>query len=151
MDDGRDNRSPVPKSEAVSRLMRANKAKGTGPEIILRRALRERGLGGYRLNWSKAPGRPDICYPGRKVAIFVHGCFWHRCPDCDLPIPRNNRDFWEGKFRRNIERDRIKESSLEEAGWTVLVVWECALSTDLETVVDGLESVIRGSDGCHYR
>ena len=69
--------------------MRANRARNTGPELRLRKALREAGLGGYRLNWKKAPGRPDIAYPGRKVAIFVHGCYWHHCPRCypNLPSP----------------------------------------------------------------
>lgn len=142
-----DQRSPVPKNEAVSRSMKANRSKGTGPELRLRSSLRAHGFGGYRLNWPKAPGRPDICYPGRKVAIFVHGCFWHRCPSCDLPMPRNNRPFWEEKFRRNVERDRLKERRLEEDGWTVIVVWECQISKDMEGVVDGIASIINRIDG----
>lgn len=74
----RDKRSPVPKSEATSRVMSANRGRDTGPELLLRRALRAAGHRGYRLHYKKAPGRPDISYVSRKIAIFVHGCFWHR-------------------------------------------------------------------------
>ena len=74
----RDKRSPVPKSEAASRVMSANRGRDTGPELRLRRALWAAGRRGYRLHYKKAPGRPDIAYPSRKIAIFVHGCFWHR-------------------------------------------------------------------------
>ncbi|MFV2062505.1 MAG: very short patch repair endonuclease, partial [Chloroflexota bacterium] len=62
--------------------MKANRARDTKPELELRSALREAGYPGYRLNWKRAPGRPDISYPGRHVAIFVHGCYWHHCPRC---------------------------------------------------------------------
>ena len=71
-------------SDGVRRLMRSNKSKGTSPELLIRRALREVGCPGYRLNWMKTPGKPDICCPGRRVAIFVNGCFWHRCPKCNV-------------------------------------------------------------------
>lgn len=114
--------------------MRANRRKNTGPEITLRRALREAGLSGYRLQW-KVPGRPDIAYPGRKVAIFVNGCFWHMCPRCNLPLPRSNQDYWIPKLRRNKERDSEKREALEETGWTVITVWECEIRTEIEAVV----------------
>ncbi len=143
----RDPRSPEPKSEAVSRSMRSNKGEGTGPELRLRKALRDKGVGGYRLNWRKAPGRPDICYPGRRVAVFVHGCFWHRCPRCDLPIPVNNRGYWGSKFERNVERDRTKRMKLEDEGWTVITVWECELAEDLEGKAEEIASCIRAIDG----
>lgn len=116
--------------------MKANKAKDTGPEIRLRKALRDAGHPGYRLNWKKAVGRPDICYPGRKVAIFVNGCYWHRCPYCDLPLPKTNTDFWKAKFERNVERDRRDVELLQADGWTVFTVWECQIKNDLEGVVD---------------
>lgn len=130
----RDKRSPTPVNDSVSKVMRANKRKDTGPEIALRRALRGAGLSGYRLQW-KVPGRPDIAYPGRKVAIFVNGCFWHRCPMCDLPMPKSNQDYWIPKLQRNKERDAEKRKALEEAGWTVITVWECEIDTEIETVV----------------
>ncbi len=114
-------------SEATRHVMQANKSKNTKPELLVRAALREAGYTGYRLHWKKAPGHPDICFPGRKVAIFVNGCFWHRCPRCALPAPKSNVEFWEGKFSRNRMRDARDQELLLEDGWTVLVVWECQL------------------------
>ena len=107
--------------------MQANKSKDTGPELQVRYALREAGLPGYRLHWKKAAGKPDICYPGRQVAIFVNGCYWHRCPWCSLPRPRSNQEFWDAKFARNKARDQRNQQELAEQGWTVLVTWECRL------------------------
>ena len=128
----RDKRSPTPSNENVSKVMSANKGKDTEPELLLRKALRDAGHPGYRLHWKKAPGKPDICYPGRRLAIFVHGCFWHRCPQCDLPLPKSNIEFWEEKFRKNKERDERKLAELSEAGWRTLTFWECQLKDDLE-------------------
>ena len=107
--------------------MQANKSKNTKPELLVRQALRAAGLTGYRIHWKKVPGHPDICFVGRHVAIFVHGCYWHRCPYCALPRPRSHREFWEAKFARNRERDARDISELVAAGWTVIVVWECRL------------------------
>jgi DNA mismatch endonuclease, patch repair protein len=131
----RDSRSPIPLDENVTRSMKGNRRKDTGPEIVLRRGLREAGHGGYRLQW-KIPGRPDIAYPGKKVAIFVNGCFWHRCPTCNLPIPKNNAAYWMEKFRGNVERDRRDTRILEDDGWTVITVWECEIRKDLAGTVD---------------
>ena len=121
--------------------MRANGARDTGPELRLRRALREAGLGGYRLNWKKAAGRPDIAYPGRKVAIFVHGCYWHHCPRCYPNLPKSNPEFWARKFELNQERDARKRAHLETAGWVVVEVWECELHQSLSSVVDRVTAV----------
>ena len=93
--------APKPVSAATRHVMQANKSKNTKPELKVRAALREAGLSGYRLHWKKAPGKPDICFPGRRVAIFVNGCFWHRCPHCGLSMPKSNVEFWEAKFARN--------------------------------------------------
>lgn len=117
-------------SVATRHVMQANKSKNTKPELLVRAALRDAGLSGYRLHWKKAPGKPDICYPGRRVAIFVNGCFWHRCPHCALPLPKSNVDFWRAKFARNRARDERDQRLLATDGWTVLVVWECALARD---------------------
>ena len=109
-------------SEAVRHSMQGNRSKDTKPELKVRAMLREMGFPGYRLQWKKAPGRPDIAYPGRKIAIFVNGCFWHRCPHCNLTVPKNHTEFWEAKFARNVERNRRAAEALEKDGWTVVTV-----------------------------
>lgn len=136
--------NPPPSSDAVSKSMKGNVAKGTAPELRLRALLRDAGWGGYRLHWRVA-GRPDIAYPGRRVAIFVNGCFWHRCPHCQLATPKSNSDFWAEKFRRNVERDECKLRELESAGWRVVTVWECEIRDNPEAVIEDLTDVLRGT------
>jgi DNA mismatch endonuclease (patch repair protein) len=126
----RDGRAPIPKSEITSRVMSSIHARNTKPELTLRRALRAGGLSGYRLHWKKAPGRPDIAYPKKRIAIFVNGCFWHRCPICKPKLPRSNIEFWREKFKKNKARDKRKERELKKLGWQVLVIWECQLKED---------------------
>jgi DNA mismatch endonuclease (patch repair protein) len=118
--------------------MQANRARDTRPERRLRAALRAAGFPGYRLNWKKAPGRPDIAYPGRKVAIFVHGCYWHHCPACHPNLPKSNREFWARKFELNAERDVRKRRALEESGWVVREARECDIAERCDQVVAGL-------------
>ena len=135
----RDNRSPVPLNENVSRVMSSNKAKNTKPELRLRKALYAEGIRGYRLNWKKAPGRPDIAFPGRKVSIFINGCYWHRCPYCKLSLPKTNTEFWNKKFKKNIKRDKKKEKELLDLGWTVLVFWECNIKTNIKDCINKIK------------
>jgi DNA mismatch endonuclease (patch repair protein) len=138
----RDGRAPIPEKESISRLMSANKAKNTKPELILRNGLWSLGIRGYRLDWKKVPGRPDIAFPKRKIAIFVNGCFWHRCKICSPSTPRTNPEYWNQKFNRNIERDKRTAIQLAELGWKVIIVWECELKKDckrvLKKVIDDL-------------
>jgi DNA mismatch endonuclease, patch repair protein len=124
--------APLTTQERVSRYMRGNKGKHTQPELLLRRALWQNGLRGYRLHWKQLPGKPDVCYPGRRLAIFVHGCFWHRCPHCQPASPKSNVAFWTEKFTRNQQRDRQHREKLKAAGWQVLVIWACQLQQDME-------------------
>jgi DNA mismatch endonuclease (patch repair protein) len=100
----------------------------------------------YRLHYKKVPGRPDLAFPGRRKAIFVHGCFWHRhpAPACPLArLPKSRLDFWLPKLEGNRARDLRKERELKERGWDVHVVWECqlrdeeSLSGDLRLFLDG--------------
>lgn len=130
-----DSKSPPASSEAARHTMQANRGKNTRPEMELRCLLRAAGFPGYRLHWKKAPGRPDIAFPGRKVAIFVNGCYWHRCPHCHPPAPRANAEFWEAKFVANEARDARQIAELEATGWVVITVWECQLRTDPQSVV----------------
>jgi DNA mismatch endonuclease, patch repair protein len=134
--------NPIAVNEAVSRSMRGNVAKNTTPELTLRKLLRIAGFPGYRLHWKKAPGRPDIAYPGRKVAIFVNGCFWHRCPHCQPSSPKSHSEFWSRKFELNQERDARKARELREAGWRVAVVWECEIREQPDRVVAKLRTLL---------
>ena len=136
----RDKRSPVPLNENVSRVMSSNKAKNTKPELKLRKALYADGIRGYRLNWKKVPGRPDIAFPGRKISIFINGCYWHRCPHCELPLPKTNTEFWKEKFEKNIKRDKKKKKELLDHGWIVLVFWECKIKTNIKDCINKIKA-----------
>lgn len=125
-------KTPEPLNEAIAKTMRSNRSKDTKPEITARKILREKGYPGYRLNWKKAPGRPDIAYPGKKIAIFINGCFWHRCPICDMPLPKTHLEYWEPKFERNVARDKENYAELERMGWRTIVIWECQIKDDPE-------------------
>lgn len=117
---------PPASNEAVRKSMQGNKRSDTKPELLVRARLREAGLAGYRLQW-KVPGRPDVAWPGKKVALFINGCFWHRCPHCKPRLPKSNVEYWVVKFERNVERDERSQAALEALGWKVHVVWECQL------------------------
>ena len=139
----RDKRSPKPLSEATSKVMSANRAKDTKPEILFRKVLWANGIRGYRLNWRKAPGRPDIAFPGKKIAIFINGCYWHRCPKCELPLPKTNTNFWKEKFDRNILRDFQKNKELINFGWNVLIFWECDIKKDISLLLNDVKGVLK--------
>ena len=138
----RDKRSPRPLKESTSKVMNANRAKNTKPELLMRKALWHEGIKGYRLNWEKAPGKPDIVFPSRKIAIFINGCYWHRCPQCDLPLPKTNTKFWKEKFDKNVERDSKKNDELLSLDWIVLVFWECDIKNDISVSVDKVNKVL---------
>ena len=105
--------------------MRAIQGSDTQPEMRVRRYLHAVGLR-FRLHDRALPGRPDIVLPSRKVAIFVHGCFWHQHPGCpDATTPSSNVAFWRDKFEANVLRDRRTERALGEMGWEVITIWEC--------------------------
>jgi len=114
--------------EKRSAVMRRVKSAGTTPELTLRRLIWRLG-GRYRLNRQDLPGTPDIVLPGRRLAIFAHGCFWHG-HDCarGARIPKTNRDYWVAKIARNRTRDAAARTALEAGGWRVETVWECELS-----------------------
>ena len=119
----------------------------TKPEMIVRRFLHQLGYR-YRLHRRDLPGCPDIVFPGRKMVLFVHGCFWH-CHDCRyFKWPEANADFWIKKIKSNIERDRLSEIALHALGWQTLTVWECELRNSVATegklsqIVDFLTSSV---------
>lgn len=110
--------------------MLANRGQDTGPELRLRGALWRAGFRGYRTHLRVAGVRPDIVFTRGRVAVFVHGCFWHRCPECGYRLPRANRAFWTAKFRRNRQRDQQKRELLEVAGWAVIECWGHQVADD---------------------
>lgn len=128
----RDGRAPIPKEERTSAVMSRIRAGNTQPELLLRAALRGLGLKGYRLHYAKVPGRPDIAFVGRRVAVFVHGCFWHGCPHCRPRRPRSHQAFWNAKLDRNKARDTEKAKALRALGWKVVTVWECRIKADAQ-------------------
>ncbi len=123
-----------------SKNMAAIKGKNTKSELFVRRYLFSQGLR-YRVH-AKLPGRPDIVFPGYKVAIFVHGCFWH-CHGCANSImPKSNIEFWSEKLKRNAERDKRNIAKLQSQGWKVLIIWECTIKNKL-TRAEVLDELVK--------
>ncbi len=118
--------------------MRANKSV-SALETRFRRALWRQGARGFRRGVS-LPGRPDIVFSRVRLAIFVHGCYWHRCPVCNLPSPKANAEFWAEKFESNLRRDLLVSVQLGVSGWDVETVWEHDLREDIEHVATKLAS-----------
>jgi DNA mismatch endonuclease, patch repair protein len=130
-----------------SRMMSGIRGKDTQPEVMVRRALHARGLR-FGIKQTRLPGRPDIVLPRWKVAVFVHGCFWH-WHGCQLSkMPTSNREFWEKKLAGNQDRDSRAQIALISMGWRVAMIWECSLRGQaararFDTVMDELAQWIR--------
>lgn len=124
------------------------RSRNTKPEIFVRSMLHRMGYR-FRLNRKDIFGHPDIVLPKRRIAIFVHGCFWHGHQNCPKSkLPSTNTEFWASKISGNIERDRLVKNALIELGWRVLVIWQCSmknkekqaeLSSKIKKWVDGDE------------
>jgi len=108
-----------------SAVMRAVKSRDTQPELRVRRAAHALGLR-FRLKRDDLPGKPDLVFPSRRIALFVHGCFWHG-HDCARGArqPASNAAYWEAKIARNRARDGTTATALAEAGWKPVIIWEC--------------------------
>ena len=116
-------------------MMASIRGRNTRPEMALRRALHRLGFR-YRLHDRKLPGHPDLVLPKYRAVIFVHGCFWHRHSGCRYATnPATNTEFWERKFRENVERDERNIGKLRGQGWRIAVIWECALKGDNPEVI----------------
>lgn len=115
--------------ERRSENMRQIQGKNTAPEMAVRKLCREIGFSGYRIHRKDLPGKPDLAWIARKLAIFVHGCFWHG-HDCleGARKPKSNQDYWIPKIERNQQRDTKNIAALYLAGWNVLVIWECEIN-----------------------
>jgi DNA mismatch endonuclease (patch repair protein) len=127
---------------AIRKSMKSNRNRDTKPEILLRQSLWNSGLKGYRKNFNKLPGKPDIFFPRKKISIFINGCFWHQCPRCRPPRPKSNNAFWNRKLDNNIKRDKRNYSILKKQGIKVIIVWECELKSDLKKVINKIKKYI---------
>lgn len=126
--------------------MSAVRGRDTMPEMVVRRLLFSMDYR-YRLHSQELPGRPDVVFAGRRKAIFVHGCFWHRHEGCrKATSPKKRAEFWTEKFDRNVERDRCVEERLAEIGWSSLVVWECE-TRSTEELAPRLKRFLDNGDG----
>ena len=131
-----DTRSP----EQRSRIMSSVGTKNTGPELLLRRLLHRSGYR-YRLHPESLPGKPDISFPSRRKAIFVHGCFWHGHDCAKGRLPKSRTDYWAPKLKANKKRDDKHTARLADLGWSSMVVWQCELR-DPETVVERVKKFL---------
>ena len=114
------------RSEVMGRV----KSHNTTPEIKVRKALFAAGLR-YRLNVKELPGSPDVVLISRRIAVFVHGCFWHRHPGCKrATFPQTNVPYWQRKFERNVARDAAAKEAILALGWQHVTVWECEIKDD---------------------
>ena len=129
------------RSEIMSHVRGGN----TLPELVVRRALHRMGYR-YRLHSKNVPGRPDLVFTRPKVALFIHGCFWHRhhCPRGSTPA--TNKSFWKAKFARNVARDRQVRRELRKAGWKQVVIWQRELkgSAALRRVLGRVTRLLKG-------
>ncbi len=122
-------------------IMRRVGSEDTHPELTLRKALHAEGYR-YRLHRRDLPGSPDIVFPSKRKAVFVHGCFWHRHPGCSrASTPKSNFSYWQEKFDRNVLRDIQALKELRSLGWKTMVVWECGLTK--KSVAVTLDRVVR--------
>ncbi len=117
------------------------RAKNTGPEIKIRKLLWSSGIRGYRIHYN-LPGKPDIVFIKKKVAIFIDGCFWHKCPFC-FKEPETRKEFWMKKINSNIERDKKVNETLLKDGWNVLRFWEHEVKKDPEKVIKKIIATIQ--------
>lgn len=124
--------------------MRSNRSQDTQPELTLRKALWMAGLRGYRKNVRRYKGSPDIVFGRARIAIFVHGCFWHRHRCENARVPTQNAAFWKAKFERNAERHLAAVEDLTSKGFCVLTVWECEIKADLEAIVGRIAHQLGG-------
>ena len=118
-------------------------SKNTKPELKIRKALWHMGYR-YRLHYKKLPGKPDIVFVKDKIAIFVHGCFWHRHKNCiEASRPKSNSEYWEIKINKNIERDKKYIKEIKKLGWKVIVIWECFIHNEMENNILFLNKLIK--------
>lgn len=130
-----------------SKIMASIRGENTKPELLVRSGLHQLGVR-FRLHSRELPGSPDLVFPKYRTALFVHGCFWHRHDSCRLAYtPSANGQKWGEKFKANVERDRRQIALLQQAGWRVFVIWECALrASNLSDLFIAVASELKAGD-----
>ena len=123
-----------------SQQMARVKNEKTRPELLLRQALWVRGIR-YRLKAKTPAGKPDLVFPGAKLAVFIDGCFWHGCPD-HYSRPKSKSRFWSDKLHANVTRDGRIRQTLLDAGWHVLRIWEHEVLQNVEGVVEKIQQAL---------
>lgn len=132
-----DKLSPEKRSWNMSHI----KGKDTGIEVKVRTRLHHDGFR-YRKNVKELPGKPDVVFSKYKTVLFIHGCYWHGHDCKEAHIPKSNSKFWKNKFQRNIDNDKKHYEELTALGWNVIVVWECEIEKDLDSVVRYIEECL---------
>lgn len=128
--------------EQRKKNMKSIRGKDTKYEVLVRKALFAEGFR-FRKNDKRFPGTPDIVLPKYRTVVFINGCFWHRHPGCKYATtPKTNVEFWNKKFEANVRKDKSSRESLETAGWNVVVLWECELKKDFDSVMSSLKQTI---------
>jgi DNA mismatch endonuclease, patch repair protein len=123
----------------MSRIM----GKNTGPEVKLRKLMSTTGIRGYRIHYN-LPGKPDIVFTKKKIAIFIDGCFWHKCPVC-FQEPETRKSFWMKKINSNVNRDKKVNEQLKEEGWSVMRFWEHDVRKNPDEIVKKISEILEKS------
>jgi DNA mismatch endonuclease (patch repair protein) len=116
----------------------------TSPEIKIRKMLFAQGIRGYRIHFN-IPGKPDLVFTKKKIAVFIDGCFWHKCPVC-FQEPETRKEFWMKKISSNVERDEKVNLQLQKEGWRVIRIWEHEIRKDPEKVVQRIDNLLKDQD-----
>jgi len=131
--------APIASSPNIQKTMKGNRSVNTVPEILLRKELFRIGFR-YRVHYS-LPGKPDIVFPSKKIAVFIDGCFWHMCPKCSL-MPKTNTGYWTAKLNRNVQRMKEVNTALKNDGWKVIRVWEHEIKSNLASTLDRIQKTV---------
>lgn len=143
-----DIKSKEQRSENMAKI----RSKNTKPELLIRSLLHKHGLR-FRVNYKEVVGKPDLYFTKKRVAVFVHGCYWHRHKDCKIAYtPKSNLDFWQRKFDSNVQRDSVVRTALLSEGIRILVIWECTVkrmtrsTEESERIIEAAVSYITGNE-----
>lgn len=126
--------------EERSAIMAQVRSTNTSPELKVRKALHGAGFR-YRLHRKDLPGKPDLVFPQYRLAVFVHGCFWHWHGCKRSRMPAANHEYWTRKIERNVQRDGRNQAELHNMGWCVQIVWECDLKRGIDEVLSILDAL----------